>query len=45
MELVSEREEDVESNRARVEQWIVQWREARNTVRPTKRKATADLQN
>ena len=45
MELVSEREEDVESNRARVEQWIVQWREARNTVRPTKRKAPADLQN
>ena len=45
MELVSEREEDVESNRARVEQWVVQWREARNTVRPTKRKATAELQN
>ena len=45
MELLSEREEDLESNRARVEQWIVQWREARNTVRPTKRKATAELQN
>ena len=38
MELVSEREEDVESNRARVEDWVVQWREQRNTVRPTKRK-------
>ena len=45
VELVSEKEEDVESNRARVEEWIVQWRQARNTVRPTKRKATADLQN
>ena len=45
MELVSEREEDVESNLARVEQWLVQWRQARNTVRPTKRKATAELQN
>ena len=45
MELVSEREEDVESNRARVGAWIAQWREQRNTVRPTKRKATAELQN
>ena len=45
MELVSEREEDVESNRARVEAWIVQWRDQRNTVRPTKRKATAELPN
>ena len=45
VELVSEKEEDVESNRARVEAWIVQWKEQRNTVRPTKRKATADLQN
>merc|ERR1712062_413552 len=32
VELVSEKEEDVESNRARVEEWIVQWRQARNTV-------------
>ena len=45
VELVSEREEDVESNRARVEDWVVQWREQRNTVRPTKRKATAEMQN
>ena len=45
VELVSEKEEDVESNRARVEAWIVQWREQRKTVRPTKRKATAELQN
>ena len=45
MELFSEREEDVESNRARVEDWVVQWKEQRNTVRPTKRKATAELQN
>ena len=45
VELVSEKEEDVESNRARVEAWIVQWKEQRNTVRPTKRKATAELQN
>ena len=45
MELVSEREEDVESNLARVQEWLVQWGQARNTVRPTKRKATAELQN
>ena len=45
MELVSEREEDVESNTTRVEAWIAQWREERKTVRPTKRKATAELQN
>ena len=45
VELPSEKEEDLESNAGRVRDWIVQWREDRNSVRPTKRKATGDLEN
>ena len=45
VELTSEKEEDVESNAQRVEAWIVQWKQDRKAVRPTKRKATSDLNN
>ena len=45
VELLSEKEENIESNAERVKDWIVQWREDRKTVRPTKRKATGDLEN
>jgi len=37
VELTSEKEEDVESNAQRVEAWIVQWKQDRKAVRPTKR--------
>ena len=43
--LVSEKEEEIESNAERVRAWIVQWREDRKTVRPGKRKAARELEN
>ena len=45
VELVSEKEEEIESNAERVRAWIVQWREDRKTVRPGKRKAAGELEN
>ena len=45
VELVSEKEENIESNAERVRAWIVQWREDRKAVRPGKRKAAGELQN
>ena len=45
VELVSEKEEEIESNAERVRAWIVQWREDRKTVRPGKRKAARELEN
>ena len=45
VELQGEKEEDLESNAGRVRDWIVKWTEDRSKVRPTKRRATSNMEN
>ena len=43
IELKSEEDEDLESNVARVIQWVAMWKEDRNKVRPGKRKSSGRI--
>jgi len=44
VELTSETEDQLETNCARVMQWITQWKQDKNKVRPGKRRANQDIE-